>query len=97
MGAVAAWAAPPCRESLKITIGFLGILLWVAVRMGLMPLPGAGDDVMDGRVVGFPLEVFAGFVYGGDERGRIACAGGVVFGGNEATGDFAAGLKDFQN
>ena len=62
-----------------------------------MPLPGTGDDVADGRVAGFPLEVFAGFVHGGDERGGIACAGGVVFGGDEVASDLAAGLEDFKH
>ena len=62
-----------------------------------MPLPGAGDDVSDGLVASLPLEVFTGFVDGGDERGGVACAGGVVFGGDGVAGDFAAGLEDFQN
>ena len=62
-----------------------------------MPLPRAGDDVADGRVADFPLEVSAGFVHCGDERGGIACTRGVVFGGDEVAGDLAAGLEDFQN
>ena len=62
-----------------------------------MPLPRAGDDVADGRVAGFPLEVCAGFVHGGDERVWIACARAVVFGGDGVAGYFAAGLEDFQN
>ena len=47
-----------------------------------MPLPRAGDDVADGRVAGFPLEVFAGFVHGGDERGggRLRGRGGFRWG-----------------
>ena len=65
--------------------------------MGLMPSPGTGDNVGDGLVVGFPLEVFAGFIHGGDERGGVACAGGVVFGGDGVARDFAAGLENFQN
>lgn len=92
---MAALAAPPCKESLRITIGFLGILLGIAVRMGLMPLPRAGDYVSDGLVASLPLEAFTGFVDGGNERGGVSSTGGLSFGGDGVAGDFATYFKDF--
>ena len=60
-----------------------------------MPLPRAGDYVGDGLVAGLPLEVFTGFVDGGNERGGVASTGGLSFGGDGVAGDFTAGVQDF--
>ena len=66
----------------------------IAVRVGLVPLPGAGDDGLDIGVARVPAQQTTDLVGAGDEDGWISGAARHVARRNRMAGNFAREIDD---
>src|SRR5688572_26063398 len=91
-GAASAPGMPPRPAPARSS---LGAVAWagVAVRVGAVPRPGAGDDLLQAGVARAPAELVANAVAGGDEHGGIPRAARSHLGRDGVPGDAAGGLQ----
>src|SRR5688572_6032505 len=70
-------------------------LVAVAVGVGHVPRPSAGDDLFDLLKLGLPAKFGAHFVGAGDQAWRVAGASGLLLNGDRLAAHAFAGCDDF--
>jgi len=62
-----------------------------------MPIPGASDNIIDGRILRLPLKIAANSFGAGYQRGRVAVAPRGFLFWDRLAGDLASGCNHFPN
>jgi hypothetical protein len=68
-------------------------MIIISIRVSLMPLPGATDDVVQVRISRFPIEFPPNSIAAGNQNGWVAGAARADFGRNGVTRDLAGCLE----
>src|SRR5580765_7178121 len=74
-----------------------GCIVRIAVGVFLLPRPGGPDDLIEGRMGGFPAKGFFEFVLAGDQNSGITGPSRPEFGRDFAAGDAFGDSDHFED